>query len=49
MSETSKQTIIDLIHYYQHHKVDAMVRSHPSFVIDDFSKLLALLEKELEV
>lgn len=49
MSEELKQQIIDLGHYYRHHKLTKMVKTHPSFVAEDFAKLLAKLHKELEV
>ena len=47
MSTELKENIIDLIHYYNHHKVGKMIESHPSFVEHDFIELLARLEKEL--
>lgn len=49
ISEELKQQITDLGHYYSHHKIAKMVKSHPSFVADDFAKLLAKLHKELEI
>jgi hypothetical protein len=47
MSNELKENIQNLIHYYKHHKVDKMIETHPSFVCDDFTKLLKELEKEL--
>lgn len=48
MSDELKQQIIDLGHYYRQHKLAKMVKSHPSFVAEDFAKLLAKLHKEIE-
>jgi hypothetical protein len=48
MSDELKQQIIDLGHYYRQHKLAKMVNSHPSFVAEDFAKLLAKLHKEIE-
>lgn len=48
MNAQLKDNIINLISYYRQHKVENMVKTHPSFVVDDFTKLLSELEKELE-
>lgn len=47
MSNELKENVINLIHYYNHHKVSEMIKTHPGFVEDDFTKLLAELEKEV--
>lgn len=49
MSDELKTQITDLGHYYRQHKLAKMVKTHPSFVAEDFAKLLAKLHKELEV
>lgn len=48
MSDELKQQIIDLGHYYRQYKLAKMVKTHPSFVAEDFAKLLAKLHKEIE-
>jgi hypothetical protein len=48
MSAELKENIQNLIHYYSHHTVEKMVKTHPGFVVEDFTKLLSELEKELE-
>lgn len=47
MTQELKQEIIDMVNYYNHHKVENMAKTHTEFVIDDFTKLLSKLEKEL--
>ena len=47
MSNELQENIINLIHYYNHHTVEAMIQTHPSFVEEDFTKLLSELEKEM--
>ena len=48
MSEELKEEIQRLGSYYRQHKIDSMIKTHPSFVAEDFSKLLAKLEIEME-
>lgn len=48
MNNQLKDNIINLISYYNQHKVDQMIKTHPSFVVDDFTKLLSELEKGLD-
>jgi hypothetical protein len=48
MSEELKEQIRDLGHYYRQHKIAKMVKTHPSFVAEDFAKLLAKLHVEME-
>jgi len=47
MSNELKENIQNLIHYYDHHGIDKMIVSHPSFVEQDFSELLKRLEAEV--
>lgn len=47
MSDQLKENIQNLIHYYDHHGIEQMVKTHPSFVTEDFGKLLKELEKEI--
>lgn len=49
MSDELKEQITDLGHYYRQHKIVKMIKTHPSFVAEDFAKLLAKLHKELEI
>ena len=44
MSDQLKENIQNLIHYYNHHGIEQMVKTHPSFVVEDFTKLLKELE-----
>lgn len=48
MSDEFREHAIDLIHYYGYHGIAEMIKLKPEFVIEDFTKLLAELEKELE-
>lgn len=47
MSDTLEELSERLVSYYNYHKVDKMVENHPGFVVDDFTRLLKELEKEL--
>ncbi len=47
MSDELKERIQQLISYYDHHTIEAILEKHPGFVVDDFSHLLKALEKEL--
>lgn len=51
MSDEAKEEIEQLISYYNAHSIEKFVKGDEerlqNFVIDDFTKLLALLEKEL--
>lgn len=48
MTTTLQDNIRGLISYYNHHKVEEMIKKHPSFVAEDFTRLLAELEKLIE-
>lgn len=48
MSEQLKETIQNLISYYGYYGIEEMVVTHPSFVAEDFGKLLIELERETE-
>lgn len=52
MGADTKEAIEQLISYYKAHSMEKFVKGDDerlqNFVIDDFTKLLALLEKELE-
>lgn len=48
MSKDTKEEIKNLISYYNYHKVEKMIVKRPGFVVDDFKKLLAIMEAELE-
>ena len=39
----------NMISYYHVHTVEKIQEKHPGFVVDDFEKVLAILEKVLEV
>lgn len=47
MTTKTLELIQDMVSYYSHHTVSGIQESHPGFVVDDFTKLLTLLEKEL--
>lgn len=51
MSNEAKEEIEQLISYYRVHSIEKFVKGDEerlqNFVIDDFTKLLALLEKEI--
>lgn len=48
MSDELKENIQNLASYYKQHKIDSMIKTHPGFVAQDFSKLLAKLLIEIE-
>lgn len=48
MSNELKEHIEQLISYYNYHTIEKMVKTRPAFVVDDFTKLLESLEKELK-
>lgn len=51
MTNETKEAIEQMISYYRAHTVEKFVKGEErlqNFVIDDFTKLLAMLEKELE-
>lgn len=47
MSDELKERIENLISYYDHHTIEAILKSKPGFLVDDFRHLLKALEKEL--
>lgn len=47
MSDETKELIEQQVSYYNHHTVEAILEKHPGFVVDDYTKLLAQLEKEI--
>lgn len=47
MSDELKERIQQLVSYYDHHTIEAILAKHPGFVVDDFGHLLKALEKEL--
>lgn len=47
MSDELKELIEQQISYYNHHTIEAILEKHPGFVVDDYKKLLSLLEKEI--
>lgn len=49
MSAELKENILNLISYYNYHGIDKMRETHLGFIADDFKKLLAELEKEMEL
>jgi hypothetical protein len=52
MNPETKEAIDNMISYYRAHSIEKFVKGDEerlqNFVIEDFTKLLALLEKELE-
>lgn len=48
MSEELKEKIQQLTSYYRQHGISKMIETKPGFVAEDFSKLLADLEIEME-
>lgn len=48
MSPELKELAQRLISYYNYHTVEAIIAKHSGFVVDDFTKLLAALEKEID-
>ena len=51
MNATTRETIQDMIFYYDNHDMTVMLDDSKrlrNFVTDDFTKLLALLEEELK-
>lgn len=44
-----REKLENMIFYYKHHGVENMIKSHPSFVVDDFEKILEIISKILEV
>lgn len=48
MSQELKELIEQQVSYYRHHGVGAMIERKPGFVEEDFTKLLKMLEEELE-
>ena len=51
MPAATKEAITQLISYYNHHSIEQFVKGDDerlqNFVIEDFTKLLKLLEKEV--
>lgn len=50
MSTETKETIQNLIYYYDHHSIEEFVKGEnrlQSFVIEDFTKLLDLVRTEV--
>lgn len=53
MSNELKEKVENLVNYYGYHSMGKFVNGNDEtlkqFVVDDFTELLALLQKELEV
>jgi hypothetical protein len=47
MSAELREHIQSLISYYDYHKADRLVETHPGFVVEDLTELLKRLELEL--
>ena len=49
LTNEARETITNMIDYYDRLNVYDMLKSHPEFVADDMQKLLNILEEALEV
>ena len=49
LTDNEYKKIENMISYYRHFTVETIQEKHPGFVIEDFEKVLAILEKVLEV
>jgi len=47
MSDELKELIKQQVSYYSYHTIESILVKHSGFVVDDYKKLLAALEKEI--
>lgn len=49
LTHEDAEILENMVSYYQAHTVEKIQEKHPGFVVDDFEKVLRILEKVLEV
>ncbi len=47
MGDELKESVQDMIHYYNQHTVEGLAKTNLGFVVDDFTRLLSELDKQL--
>lgn len=49
LTHEDAELLANMVSYYRVHTVEKIQEKHPGFVVDDFEKVLAILNKALEV
>ena len=48
LTNEDAEILENMISYYRVHTIEKIQEKHPGFVVDDFEKVLSILEKVLE-